>query len=878
MPVLHFGDFSVLKDQAGALQHDPARLQWSDVVVDIEHCVNCKDHRQHTYHDEEKYSEFGRKVSDSVRLEFPELEVRINAGPSTCCFSVRQPYPRIGACEVSLVRRDSASSHPKLRNLPILLWSKLRHGKWPVAQSILQQLRDFQDGVQLPRSQPQVQSPEASTPRARPKSAHLVAGVDPFAKKKSNWQRAPTTISEARQVDIEEMQRRQCPSPPSGSPGYQRPQSASAKCWSPTAPKKRFPRLRDDELQELFGRLAEPKDVNAGARTWSFTPANSLGRPRDLEIQLGLLAHTQKEKFDFSKAGHPHCQVCVEAREETSQRRRRLSSGGRPASAHSYSKEGLVPVPKAIGVCDRCQKTYCYSCSNRICPVRQAELNSLPLQHRVDQLFLQDQLTDLQYKILSRSSVDWVRRLHPDGTKRVRRLHPDGTKHAAKDSDSDSESKSKDSDSDSNNPFCRLVGGSRSTHEPRPDALSGRRKSSKGRRTSDYSRTSPGGLKAGEDPWRHDWDDPKKTKRKTVKERHLPHGATWAGKSASGTNPEKAQNTMRLESVGSDDEPPTPAELRSKVFERLTQPRQQKELNPLPYCPLVNPQTDLADVEGALLMHNCATKLGVASCRTNEYPCATCGVASPANSLCLTCHQIICAACCVGGACDSAAKEWQSLLTVEKCYILKAVGLMSDHEYKVRVRCDQLVFDRLSNKASLQRNKKNNGETMLHNGRSPRPPEIALLKLTRNQSGFAAAKHSPKNGEKQNSSQKEEENPDADWDSTTEVQPWTIFFEVGNLHEGLMMPCAAIVFCKASDVFGAPPGFTHLVMYNSGREGSEWLALYDNNKSLHDSYGNASIPYTTSQDEGAQDRHDHRLYLYERKKKASEKRIVPQRL
>eukprot|EP00929_Paragymnodinium_shiwhaense_P065886 TRINITY_DN33004_c0_g1_i3.p1 TRINITY_DN33004_c0_g1~~TRINITY_DN33004_c0_g1_i3.p1 ORF type:complete len:1398 (-),score=286.77 TRINITY_DN33004_c0_g1_i3:206-4399(-) len=126
----------------------------AEYSVEIEHCVNCHQHAKHTNHDEEKYRSYGRCVYDAIHDEFNGLKVRVNPGPSALVHGRRTwqrlPYPRCGTFEVVLVRRSSdrdgvafdagRSIHP---GLAVVLFSKLKEGKWPMVGDIIEEIRGF---------------------------------------------------------------------------------------------------------------------------------------------------------------------------------------------------------------------------------------------------------------------------------------------------------------------------------------------------------------------------------------------------------------------------------------------------------------------------------------------------------------------------------------------------------------------------------------------------------------------------------------------------------------------------------------------------------------------------------------------------------------
>lgn len=99
-------------------------------IVEIEHCVNCEQHRWNTNHDPRKYAKYLQDVNSAIKAEFPQCEVVVNPGqPWT---SARLRYPRIGAFEIA-VRTDRLGGQREVH-------SKLATGRWPNVPLVLKQM------------------------------------------------------------------------------------------------------------------------------------------------------------------------------------------------------------------------------------------------------------------------------------------------------------------------------------------------------------------------------------------------------------------------------------------------------------------------------------------------------------------------------------------------------------------------------------------------------------------------------------------------------------------------------------------------------------------------------------------------------------------
>eukprot|EP01017_Pseudomicrothorax_dubius_P017236 TRINITY_DN19529_c0_g1_i2.p1 TRINITY_DN19529_c0_g1~~TRINITY_DN19529_c0_g1_i2.p1 ORF type:complete len:292 (+),score=66.95 TRINITY_DN19529_c0_g1_i2:127-1002(+) len=94
--------------------------QTEQVVVDIECCVNCSQHRWCTRHDETKYEKAVEEVRAAVLAECPNVIVRKNAQTNA---------PRLGALEVSI--GDS------------VIFSKLKSGLWPAPKLLAANVKAF---------------------------------------------------------------------------------------------------------------------------------------------------------------------------------------------------------------------------------------------------------------------------------------------------------------------------------------------------------------------------------------------------------------------------------------------------------------------------------------------------------------------------------------------------------------------------------------------------------------------------------------------------------------------------------------------------------------------------------------------------------------
>ena len=134
-------------------------LEENQYSITIEYCSNCQEHSMHTFHSSELYKNFALRLQKCIQMRFPFINVLLKPIDTDILIEEEYKLPkikngegyektiyvndkfkevRIGAMEIQICTKKK-NSNPEIA----LIHSKLKSGKWPKINEILDKIVSF---------------------------------------------------------------------------------------------------------------------------------------------------------------------------------------------------------------------------------------------------------------------------------------------------------------------------------------------------------------------------------------------------------------------------------------------------------------------------------------------------------------------------------------------------------------------------------------------------------------------------------------------------------------------------------------------------------------------------------------------------------------